>query len=130
MLRLIVVTAALIGSAVGLSVGVLLLPVGGSGAIAMGVGLTASSYAAARVLRGRRDSALRDAHLDELDRWLREVGAQASDWLVDHVDNAHELMAARLAQLHAHALRHREASTPAALRAAVAQLRDRLEAGA
>lgn len=121
-------SVGLMAAAVGLSVGVLLLPVGGSGAIAMGVSLTAGSYAAARVLRGRRDDALREAHTDELDRWLREVGAQANDWLVDHIDSAHELMTARLAELHAHTLSHREAAAPAALQAAVAHLRDRLEA--
>lgn len=114
----------LMAAAVGLSVGVLLLPVGGAGAIAMGVGLTASSYAAAKVLRGRRDDELRQAHTDELDRWLREVGAQAGDWLVDHVDSAYELMVSRLSDLHAHAERQREIGTPEALRSAVNELRD------
>ena len=121
-------SVGLMAAAVGLSVGVLLLPVGGSGAVAMGVGLTAGSYAAAKVLRGRRDDELRQAHTDELDRWLREVGAQASDWLVDHVDGAYELMAARLADLHAHALHHQQAGAPEALQAAVDALRGRLEA--
>jgi len=118
----------LMAAAVGLSVGVLLLPVGGSGAVVMGVGLTAGSYAAAKVLRGRRDDELRQAHTDELDRWLREVGAQAGDWLVDHVDTAHELMTSRLSDLHAHAVRHREAGAPEVLRTAVQELQDRLEA--
>lgn len=118
----------LMAAAVGLSVGVLMLPAGGSGAIAIGLGLTAGSVAAARVLRGRRDEELRAVHTDALDGWLREVGVRAGDWLVDHVDGAHELIEARLGELHAHARGHHDHTTPAAIADAVAALRPQLDA--
>jgi len=118
----------LMAAAVGLSVGVLMLPAGGSGAIAIGLGLTAGSVAAAKVLRGRRDDQLRDAHTETLDAWLREVGVRSEDWLVDHLDGAHDLIATRLTELYHHAATHRDQTTPAALAADLTSLQDRLTA--
>jgi hypothetical protein len=116
----------LMAAAVGLSVGVLMLPAGGSGAIAIGLGLTAGSVAVAKVLKGRRDDELRQAHTEALDGWLREVGVRSEDWLVDHVDGAHELIDRRLSELHRHAVQHRNQSTPAALRRDLSALSARL----
>lgn len=116
----------LMAAAVGLSVGVLMLPAGGSGAIAMGLGLSAGSVAVAKVLRSRRDDLLKQAHKETLDAWLREVGVRADDWLIDHVDGAHELITDRLAVLHTHAASHRDQTTPAALRRDLVDLRERL----
>lgn len=116
----------LVAAAVGLSVGVLMLPAGGSGVVAMGLGLSAGSVAVARVLRGRRDHQLKELHRDALDGWLREVGVRAEDWLVDHMEHAHEQIAAHLTTLHQHASVHHAQTRPAALRDMWTQLQDQL----
>ncbi len=119
-------SVGLMAAAIGLSAGVLLLPIGGPSVVAVGVGLTAGSYATARVLRDRRNAQLLDHHADTLDQWLREVGVRANDWLSDDLDTAHERMAAQLVDLHAQANHHRDLHHPTALAEDARDLRDAL----
>ena len=120
----------LMAAALGLSVGVLMLPTGGTSAIALGLGLTAGSAAAARVLHDRREDRLRQVHAEALDSWLREVGLRAEDWMVDHLDRLHSRIATRLGELHDHAVQHRASTSPAALHSALDALRQQLHQAA
>ena len=117
----------LMAAAVGLSVGVLMLPAGGSGTLAIGLGLTAGSVAVARVLSGQRAEELRQLHTAALDSWLREVGVRSQDWLVEHLDHAHERISQRLIELHDHAQTHQSHASPAALRHDLGSLLSRLD---
>jgi len=117
----------LMAAAVGLSVGVLMLPAGGSGTVVMGLSLSAGSVAVAKVLRSRRESDLMQMHKEALDSWLREVGVRADDWLVDHLEGALERVVTRLSELYEHAVGVRKWTTPQGLARALSALNKRLE---
>lgn len=120
-------SSGLMVAAVGLTVGVLLLPSGGS-SLLVGAGLTAGSFAAARVLRDRQESQLAELHGDALDAWLREVGVRAGDWLSEHLAQWHQDISQQLTALHEHARLHHHLRSPAALSEAVTEARAGLDA--